>query len=350
MVRENGLKAPMWCTLPIVAPHQCFKILIYMFIFRGMGLALSTFVRTAAQTVTTLSRGTRMKLRKTVIAIGLASLGASVSLGVQADEEKSPHSVTGNLTLTTDYIVRGLSQTGRKPAVQGTLEYGHASGLYAGTFWSNISFPGDFFGRAAPGVNGAVYGGNSDISASLEIDLYGGFRNKIGEDLGYDVGYVYYYYPGRYKLDTGFTNGLKTPNTAEVYVAGSWKWITAKLYWAVTDGVFMIGDAKGTYYADLSATYPIAEGINLVGHIGTWRFNGEMQAYKNLGLKNDVFNVVDWKVGATADWGGITWGAYYWRSNAKETVTGTAPVAVWADRFGEAVGDGQFFVTATKAF
>lgn len=160
-----------------------------------------------------------MKLRKSAIAIGLAAAGSMAGIGVQAEEAASPHTVTGNLTLTTDYIVRGLSQTGRKPAVQGTLDYGHASGLYAGTFWSNVSWQGDFFNRTAPGVSTA-YGGNSDISASVEIDLYAGFRNKIGDDFSYDVGATYYYYPGRYVLDTNYTPGLKNPNTAEVYVGG----------------------------------------------------------------------------------------------------------------------------------
>jgi len=291
-----------------------------------------------------------MKLRKTVLALSVAALGSTAAPVVQADEAASPHTISGNVTFTTDYIVRGLSQTGRKPAVQGTLDYSHSSGLYAGTFWSNVSWQGDFFNRTAPGVNTA-YGGNSDISASVEIDIYGGYRGSVGEDISYDVGATYYYYPGRYMLDTNYTPGLKNPNTAEVYVGGGWKWISAKLYYAITDGVFMVGDARGSYYADLTGTFPVAEGINLIAHIGTWRWNGEMQAYKNYGLKNDVFNVVDWKIGATADFAGITWGAFYWKSDATEITTGTlGQISVWGDRFGRAVGDGQFFVSATKAF
>jgi len=288
-----------------------------------------------------------MKTRHITLAAALAICSSGV---IGAETDTSPHSLTGNVTFTTDYIVRGLSQTGRKPAVQGTLEYGHASGLYLGTFWSNVSWAGDFFNRPASGVNTA-YGGNSDISSSVEIDVYGGFRNKLGEDFTYDIGAVYYYYPGRYWLDTAYTPGLKKPNTGEVYVGAGWKWISAKIYYAVTDGVFMVGDARGTYYADLTGTFPVKDGVNLIAHVGTWRWNGEMQAYKNYGLTNSVFNVVDWKVGATADLGGITWGAFYWKSTADQITTGTlGQIGVWGDRFGSAVGDGQFFVTATKSF
>lgn len=294
-----------------------------------------------------------MKLRNAALTLSLGAMTAALSSPAVADEEAaSPHSVTGSLTLTTDYIVRGLSQTGRKPAVQGTIDYGHSSGLYLGTFWSNISFPADFFERL-PSTNGnSAYGGNSDISASLEIDVYGGYRGSITEEIGYDVGAIYYYYPGRYNLDTSFTPGLKKPHTGEIYAGISWNWLSAKLFYAVTDGVFMVGDARGTYYLDLSANYEIPDtGVTVVGHIGTWRWNGEMGAYKNLGLKNDVFDLVDYKVGASTDFGGFTWGAFVWGSNADELTTkGTAPVSVWGDRFGKAVGKTTLYLSVTKAF
>jgi len=53
-------------------------------------------------------------------------------------------------------------------AVQGGLDYEHASGFYAGGWGSNVDF-GD--------------------GTSYELDLYAGFSGSV-EELGYDVGYI----------------------------------------------------------------------------------------------------------------------------------------------------------------
>ncbi len=300
-------------------------------------------------------------LTKKVLAAAIAGSGFIATVAF-ADEVQSPHSVTGNLTFTTNYVARGLTQTDSKPAVQGTIEYGHSSGFYAGLFGSNVTWPGDAWQLAAPGVDGNIYGGsaNNAISSGFEVDLYAGFRNKFLEDFSYDVGGVYYYYPGQYHLDTAVYGGLKKPHTGEIYGALGWKWITAKVSYAVSDGVFMVGDARGSIYTDLTATYPIGEtGVNLVGHIGYWMWEGEMDYYKNLGLKNDIFNAVDYKLGATYDAFGFTWGAFYWGSNADKTATcnpaslcaaGGGETAVWGNRFGRNIGRDTFFVSVTKAF
>lgn len=296
-------------------------------------------------------------LKKTALAATVASVGLFATFAF-AEDAKSPHSVTGNLTFTTNYVVRGLTQTNSKPAVQGTVEYGHASGFYGGLFGSNVSWPADAWEPAAPGIDSAVYGGTlgppaNAISSSLELDFYAGFRNKFGADFSYDVGGIYYYYPGTFDLNTTGNPGLVKPNTGEVYGALGWKWLTAKLSYAVTDGVFMISDARGSYYLELNGAYPIGEtGITAIGHIGTWKWNGEMTNYANLGLKNDIFNAVDYKLGATYDALGFTFGAFYWGSNADATtaIPAGGTTAVWGNRFGKNIGRDTFFITATKAF
>src|SRR5450759_2863878 len=52
----------------------------------------------------------------------------------------SPHTFTGNVGLVSQYIFRGLTQTNGDPAIQGGADYSHASGFYAGTWLSNISW------------------------------------------------------------------------------------------------------------------------------------------------------------------------------------------------------------------
>lgn len=85
------------------------------------------------------------------------------------------HGVTieGNLTLTTDYSFRGWSQTLRDPAIQGGFDLSTESGVYVGTWASNVNF-GD---------------------TSMEWDLYIGWAGDLSEDVSVDVGFIYFDYP-----------------------------------------------------------------------------------------------------------------------------------------------------------
>lgn len=91
-------------------------------------------------------------------------------------EEKSFLSgeFSANVGFFTDYVFRGISQTGEDPAVQGGFDYAADNGLYAGVWGSNVDFGDD---------------------AQLEIDYYGGHAGDIG-GFSYDVGFTYYSYPG----------------------------------------------------------------------------------------------------------------------------------------------------------
>ena len=53
-----------------------------------------------------------------------------------ADETDPPAAVTvtGNVALVSDYRFRGISLSGGDPALQGSINLNHESGLYAGIF------------------------------------------------------------------------------------------------------------------------------------------------------------------------------------------------------------------------
>ena len=76
-----------------------------------------------------------------------------------AAEDGGPHSLSANVGLTSNYLFRGISQTGGDPAIQGGLDYTHASGFYLGTWGSNVGWIEDYQGYD---------------SSNLELDLYGG--------------------------------------------------------------------------------------------------------------------------------------------------------------------------------
>ena len=177
-------------------------------------------------------------MKKLIAAAGFAALVAAVpSVGMAQDKkEASPHTFTGNLNLVSEYRYRGISQTNNKPAVQGGFDYAHASGVYVGTWLTNVSWLSD--------------GGAGTVSNSLEWDIYGGYKGAVG-DFGYDVGLLYYYYPGKYPA------GFNSPDTLEAYIAGSYKTVTLKYSHAMTD-LFGFIDSKGAGYLDLTATYDLS--------------------------------------------------------------------------------------------
>ena len=240
------------------------------------------------------------KLKTITLLISLSFAGFSVpAFAAEAPAAPtSPHTFTANVGLYSQYVFRGLTQTNEDPAIQGGFDYAHSSGFYAGTWASNISWLRD---------NASYTGGGS-----VEIDLYGGFKGSVG-DFGYDVGLLQYYYPGDVAV------GSVKADTLEAYVAGSWKWFSLKYSHAISNKVFGVTQADGTYYLDLSASVPIAEsGVTLGAHYGTQEFKGAN------GANDRLYSYDDWKISATYDLGkasktfdGVTIGVAYTDTNAK---------------------------------
>jgi uncharacterized protein (TIGR02001 family) len=239
------------------------------------------------------------------VALAVAALAGTAQAQTPAAAPPAPeHTVTANVGLFSEYIFRGIAQTGGKPAVQGGFDYAHSSGLYLGTWASNISWLEDF---------GAY------SRSSLEWDFYGGYKAAIGDtDFFYDVGTLYYYYPGKR------FSGVVDANTWEIYAAIGWKWVSLKYSYSVDDyfGARPTGrKTDGSWYLDLSATYPVADtGLSLVGHVGYLdvRHDGSDDDLSTGGKAG----YTDWKLGVsyTVPEGvvkGLEVGAYYSGNNAK---------------------------------
>lgn len=205
------------------------------------------------------------------------------------------YTLTGNFGIYSQYIFRGLTQTDTKPAAQGGFDYANKNGLYAGTWLSNISWLSDS-GACAHGC-------------SLEWDVYGGWKYAFNDDWGMDVGLYFYGYPGKY--NPGFTNA----NTLEVYVAGSWKWISLKYSYSV-DNTFGVPD--NGWYLDLTANYPINDQWTFNAHVGRQEFQGS-NGY-SVGGSNSVGNYTDWKLGLTYAVNGWNFGAYWTDTNTNGSV------------------------------
>ena len=228
------------------------------------------------------------KLPKVLLLAGLA--GLPFLSGVARAEDTPEHSFTGKVALYSEYEYRGISQTSEKPAVQLNLDYAHKSGLYVGTFLSNIKWLKDT----------AEVGGFS-TKANLEWDIYGGYKFEVVKDVTLDVGYLRYEYPSSSQFSP-------KPNTDEVYVGASYGPATLKYSYSFND-TFGVANSKGSDYIELSVNYPLPalEKLTINGVVGH-------QSYKH----NNFLSYTVWKLGATWDFGGgFNAGAYYKGTDAE---------------------------------
>jgi uncharacterized protein (TIGR02001 family) len=203
-------------------------------------------------------------MKKTLLA--LAALTAIIALPTvsQAQESKP---LSFNVSLTSDYRYRGISQSRLEPALQGGADYAHPSGFYVGTWLSSIKWIKDF-------------GGGADV----EWDLYGGYKGEIQKGLGFDVGVLSYQYPG-HDLDP-------SPVTNEIYGALTFGPATLKYSHAVSD-LFGFADSKNSGYIDLGATFDL-EGILVTPHVG----------YQKVKSNGD-FSYTDYSVTVAKDFSGF---------------------------------------------
>lgn len=123
--------------------------------------------------------------------------------------------MSGNVSLGSDYVYRGISQTGENPTIQGGFDFESESGLYAGVWASNVGFDG-----------------------SIEIDLYAGYGGSISEGLDYDVGVLRYEYPDDAQ------GGAAASSFNEVYASVSFSGLTLGI--AYSPDFFAESD-KATY-------------------------------------------------------------------------------------------------------
>jgi uncharacterized protein (TIGR02001 family) len=215
-----------------------------------------------------------------------ASAGLSIASTAARADDPPEHSFTGKVALYSEYEYRGISQTSEKPALQLNLDYAHKSGLYVGTFLSNIKWLKDT---------------NPATKANIEWDIYGGYKWEVVKDWTLDLGYLRYEYPRSSEFNP-------KPNTDEVYAGVSYGPATLKYSYSIND-TFGVPNSKGSDYLELSVNYPLPalEKLTINGVVGH-------QSYRH---NNDLSYTV-YKLGATWDFGGgFNAGAYYKGTDAK---------------------------------
>jgi len=165
------------------------------------------------------------------------------------------------VTLTSDYVYRGVSQSRGDPAIQGGFDFEHEIGLFAGVWASSVQF------RASP---------QRDSPRDLELDYYLGYRLDLGEDWAGDVTVTRYTYPGS---DPAFHYDY-----GEIDLSVKFRDVLATSI-SYSEDVFGFG-AVGIAY-ELTGRYPILANLEASAGVGLYDLEallGESYTYWNLGL------------------------------------------------------------------
>ncbi|WP_233238404.1 TorF family putative porin [Bordetella sp. LUAb4] len=221
------------------------------------------------------------------------------------------YTLSANLTLASQYRYRGIMQTNNQPAIQGGFDFAHNSGFYIGNWNSSISWLGD---------------SNSDVSAPIEMDFYGGYRGNFATDVPFDFGVLRYYYPGDYP------SGYTSPDTTEIYGSVGYGPVALKYSYAPTN-LFGFARSKGSQYVELNGNFDTGVwGLTVNAHVG-------YQYLRNV----DNGSYYDWKLGLTKDLGqGFSVAVAYIDTNADR--------AVYTNTKGRDMGRGTVLASLTKTF
>lgn len=274
--------------------------------------------------------------------IACAALALMSSVPAFAQEEaEGPVAVTGSVALVSDYRFRGVSQTDKGMAVQGGITLTHESGLYAGTWASNLAGWGQFGG------------------SNMELDLFAGYAIPLG-GATLDVGLTWYMYP----------SGADKTDFAEPYVKlsselGPVKGLLGVAYapkqqalgnWC-SDAACTVanpGDKEDNLYiwGDVSGGVPNTP-ITLKAHLGY--SDGNPGLGPNGTSVAPTGKYLDWLVGADVAIPGtpLTLGVAYVDTDIKrsdETYLRPNFMVQDADDFGESIARGQVVFSLTAAF
>lgn len=215
-----------------------------------------------------------MKIRNLTLSgvVAACALAATPAMAQEA-EDTSGITISGSATVVSDYRFRGISQTDEDFAIQGGFTAAHESGFYVGTWGSSID----------------LYSSGSNA----EIDVFGGYGGKINDLLAFDVGLLYYIYPGvdgntDYFEPYASISGDIGPVSAKLGAAYVWK------------GQSAVGNNDNIYvYTDISTAIP-GTPFTAKAHVG----------YSDGSLAGNS-HYWDYSVGAEMSWKSLTFGVSY---------------------------------------
>lgn len=189
--------------------------------------------------------------------------------------EAAEPDLTWNLSVTSDYVFRGITQTDFKPALQGGLDYAFGdSGFYVGVWGSNV----DFADNDGP---------------DLEVDSYVGYNTDINDSMNLDFSVVRYSYLGERDVygNVDYTEFLGKATYDEMLT-------------------FTVAYANNYSNLDYSSLY-----FNLAGE---WEIGNDISLNASIGhsdFSDDNGSYNDWNVGLSRQFGPVNAALNYYDTN-----------------------------------
>ena len=225
--------------------------------------------------------------------IGLSALAAALSAAPALAQDATPtappsaFTISGGATVVSDYRFRGISQTDKRFAVQGTLGVSHESGAYVGVWGSSID---DYVA----------------FGSDQEIDIYGGYKKTFGGTT-VDGGVLYYYYPGSHGNNSDFFEPYVSathtfgPVSAKVGAAYAWNQHAIAIQHDRDDNLYLYGEG--------SIGVPNT-GFTVTGHLG--------HTFGRSVLSDGLKGYYDWNVTGAYAWKNLTFSIAYVDTDIKD--------------------------------
>lgn len=196
-------------------------------------------------------------MRLKILSLAALALGTATPAFAQDEDTDPPKdfTVSGGVTIVSDYRFRGLTRTDTSFAPQATINVNSKTGFYAGVWASLIDGGPD---GSTPALTG--YG-------NAEVDIYGGYTTTFSNGVGVDVGLLYYYYPS---AASGLNTDFFEPYASVTYTIGPVGTKVGVAYaWGGQSGLnFTAGKDDNVYaYGEASIGIPKTP-ITLKGHVG----------------------------------------------------------------------------------
>lgn len=206
-------------------------------------------------------------------AAGLAGMALSAAPAFAQDAPASPWAITANVAVTNDYRFRGISQSDRDPAPQGSVTVSGPEGFYVSAWASRVDFD--------PTNVGNPY---------VELDIYGGKHTDLW---GVDWNLMPYYYaypaqnfPGAPQADYFELINQLTKAFGPVTLQATYAYSPS----------FTFRTGEGNYLAGM-ASYTINDWLSISGNVGhQWVENARL-----VGSRDYTWG----DIGVTATWKGI---------------------------------------------